>query len=312
MNTKQKHQFDEMEACRFVTRLQHAKVTRIGNQIDGTGGQRIKGVIQKIDAGDEAGRSGRSGVKDTGAFQQPLPMFLSKSGRYLPLAKVPGIPKVMIVEKRHRPWSGVREEGTVQLQLLLVSIRVLRQQRVEIPIGPQCRGMQELDGVRTTLDPMIEVQLQFAAGSQQIFLCHVEVIGGDTAIVGEVAVDVGGPRVLRHHPDVNQAVVWWIRGDRGTLQKIELAEISLRFLQLRRLDRIAFFEKQETAKEGHPRPHRQDVRPSIKAAVLCFLGAEEGNGVDADRPDAKRRRSGEGEHHVQCQSQHAGTLRSVR
>src|SRR5438105_2391427 len=189
-------------------------------------------VFRSRGAGDEAGRSGRSGVKDTGAFQQPLPMFLSKSRRYLPLAKVPGIPKVMIVEKRHRPWSGVREEGTVQLQLLLVSIRVLRQQRVEIPIRSQGRGMQELDRVRATLHPMIEVQLQFAARSQQILLCNVEVVSGDAALVGEVAVDVGGPRVLRHHFDVNQPVVGWIRNDRGTLQKIELAEIALRFLQL--------------------------------------------------------------------------------
>jgi hypothetical protein len=156
---------------------------------------------------------------------------------------------------------------------------------------------------------MIEMQLQFAAGTEEIFLRDVEVVGGDAAIVGEVAVDIGGPRVLRHHDDVDDAVMRRSGGDRGALEKIELPEISLRLRQLCRIERIAFFEEQEAPKERHPGPHGEDIRPSIETAVPRFLGAEQRNGVDADGPDPKRRRTGDRQHQVQYESQHAGKLR---
>src|SRR5207245_544357 len=102
---------------------------------------------------------------------------------------------------------------------------------------------------------------------EEIFLRGVEVVGGDAAIVGEVAVDVCGPGVLCHDGDVDDAVMRRSGGDRGALEKIELPEISLRLLQLCRIERIAFLEEQETPQERHPSLHRQDVGPSIEAAV---------------------------------------------
>ena len=101
-------------------------------------------------------------------------------------------------------------------------------------------------------------------------------------------------------------------GDRGALEKIELPEISLRLLQLCRIERIAFLEEQETPQERHPSLHRQDVGPSIEAAVPRLLGAEQRNGIDADGPDPKGRRVGDRQHQVQNESQHAGRLRCIK
>src|SRR2546425_4391230 len=99
--------------------------------------------------------------------------------------------------------------------------------------------MKKFDRVRAALDAMIEMQLQFPPGPEEIFLRGVEVVGGDAAIVGEVAVDVCGPGVLCHDGDVDDAVMRRSGGDRGALEKIELPEISLRLLQLFRVERIA-------------------------------------------------------------------------
>ena len=54
---------------------------------------------------------------------------------------------------------------------------------------------------------MIEVQLQLAAAAEEVLLRDVEVVRGDPAVIGEVAVHVGRPGVLRDHGHVDQTVV---------------------------------------------------------------------------------------------------------
>ena len=149
--------------------------------------------------------------------------------------------------------------------------------------------MKELDGVGPPLHAVIEVQLQFAAAAKEVLLRDVEVVRGDPAVIGEVAVHIGRPGVLRDHGHVDQTVVGVAGSHRNALQEVELSEISLRLLQLRRIERIAFLEEEEPAKKRRASLHVQDVRAAIEAAMSRFLSAEERNGVDGDRADPQRR-----------------------
>src|ERR1700680_1214946 len=214
-------------------------------------------------------------------------MLLSKSSRHLTQAEVTRVAQVVIVEKRHRPRRAVRGERAIEHELLLVSVRVLGEKRVEIPVRPQRGGMKKLDGIRAPLDAVIEAQRQLAAGAEEVLLCDVEVERGDASVVGEVSVDVRGKGVLRHDCNIDQAIMWRSRGDRRALQEIELSEISLRLLELCRIERIAFLEEKEAPQQRDTCPHGEDVRFPIKAAVTRFLGAEERNGLDADFSDAQ-------------------------
>jgi len=149
--------------------------------------------------------------------------------------------------------------------------------------------VQELDGVLIALDAAVATQLQLAASTEDIFLRDVDVVGGNSAVIGEVAVDIRRPRVLCHHGHVDDAIVRRRRGHRCAGEKVEEAQIALRLLEPDRIVGIAFAKKQKAPDECRASLDVKSVDDAVEAAIGHFRGVVDRPGVNSDASDAKRR-----------------------
>src|SRR5207245_7003985 len=108
-----------------------------------------------------------------------------------------------------------------------VAVRIVREQRVGIPVTSERGGIDELHRVEPPLASLFRVQTERAAAAEEIELRDRERIQRPSAVIGELDVDIRRECILRCDVDVHDSVVWLTGSDRDGLEKIERPQIPL-------------------------------------------------------------------------------------
>src|SRR5713226_556867 len=146
----------EAEAGRLVAGIEKAEMAAVGDQVAGAAGKVGERIVEQIEAADEARRAALFSMQHVRVRYRELAVVLSEARHHLTLPEDTVILEEMIEEQAGGPRCGVREEGALQVELLLVAIRVVRIERVEIPIRAKQGRMDELNCLGASLHAMVE------------------------------------------------------------------------------------------------------------------------------------------------------------
>src|ERR1700682_3245762 len=168
----------EVKAGRLVATVDEAEVAAVGDDVERPAAYVGERVVEEVEAADDARRAALLVVQHVRPRQCQLAMLLPEARRDPAVAENAVRAQQVVEEEAGGPRRGVREERPVQRELFLVPVGVLRVERIEVPVGPEDDGAEELDRLRAALDTVIEVQLQLAPRPEEVLLRDVEVVRG--------------------------------------------------------------------------------------------------------------------------------------